>query len=94
MYSENLGTLSEKLAKKSGMTKNNSRKVIKDFLDIIGDSLVEVGRINLIGYFSLELSERKERKGRNPKTGEEIVIPASKVVKFSASSTLKEKINK
>lgn len=53
-----------------------------------GDSYTEQG----FGSFSVQ--EKKERKGRNPRTGEEMTIPASRTVKFSISKTLKDKLNK
>ena len=49
--------------------------------------------MKLVGHFSLEVKERKARKGRNPQTGKEIRIPAKKAVKFSVGKALAEKVN-
>ncbi|MGB0167381.1 MAG: HU family DNA-binding protein, partial [Luteibaculum sp.] len=51
------------------------------------------GRISLVGFGSFAVSERSARKGRNPKTGKEINIPAKKVVKFKAGADLADSVN-
>ena len=58
----------------------------------VRDGLKDGGKISLIGFGSFSVLERKARKGRNPKTGDEIEIPASKSVKFSPAKRLKEDI--
>jgi len=59
---------------------------------IIGASLKEDGAVSISGFGSFKVVERKARKGRNPQTGKEIQIPASKAVKFTPSKTLKESL--
>jgi len=58
----------------------------------VRDGLKDDGKISLIGFGSSSVLARKARKGRNPKTGDEIEIPASKYVKFSPAKRLKEDI--
>lgn len=57
------------------------------------DALVAGEKITLAGFGSFELAERGERMGRNPRTGEECLIPASKAVKFKASKAMKDAVN-
>jgi len=57
---------------------------------IIGASLKEDGAVSISGFGSFKVVERKARKGRNPQTGKEIQIPASKAVRFTPSKALKE----
>ena len=60
--------------------------------DIIGAALKKDGAVAITGFGSFKVVSRKARKGRNPRTGKEIQIPASKVVKFTAGKALKESI--
>jgi DNA-binding protein HU-beta len=60
--------------------------------DIIGASLKEGGAVTISGFGSFKVVNRKARKGRNPRTGKEIQIPASKAVKFTPGKALKENL--
>ena len=60
--------------------------------DIIGAALRKDGTVAITGFGSFKVMNRKARKGRNPRTGKEIQIPASKAVKFTAGKALKESI--
>ncbi len=77
-----------------GMTKSGTKKVIDEFLRVVENHVAEGDKVSLFEHFSLAVVERAERMGHNPKTGESIKIPAYKTVKFSASSALKDKVNK
>jgi len=59
---------------------------------IIGASLKEGGAVSISGFGSFKVIDRKARKGRNPRTGENIQIPASKAVKFTPGKSLKENL--
>jgi len=59
---------------------------------IFGATLKKGDSVSIAGFGSFKVVERKARKGRNPRTGQEIQIPASKAVKFTPSKTLKETI--
>ena len=89
----NMKELVEKMSKATGETKKRSEEIIKSFLDIVEGELADGGSVKLVGHFSLEVKERKARKGRNPQTGKEIHIPEKKAVKFSPGKGLIEKVN-
>lgn len=73
-----------------------SRKEAQQALDAICDSISEAlasgDKVSLIGFGTFEVRQRAERKGRNPQTGAEVVIPAKKAPVFKASKTLKESV--
>jgi len=81
------------MAEKAEMTKKDAEKVLKAFEDVVTEELVTGGKIQLVGFLTLEVAERKEREGRNPRTNETMVIPASKVVKFKVGKALKDAVN-
>lgn len=84
--------LVDKIAGKAGLTKAASEKALNAFLDSVQDVLVAEGRLNLTGFGTFAVETRQERKGRNPRTGDTIKIPASKVVKFRPGKNLKESV--
>lgn len=85
--------LVDKIAAQSGLTKVASEKALAAFLAAVKDVLLEEGKLNLTGFGTFAVETRKERKGRNPRTGATITIPASKVVKFRPGRKLKDMIN-
>ncbi len=84
--------LVSKIAEKASLTKADSEKALNAFLDSVQDTLVKEGKLTLTGFGTFAVEERKARNGRNPRTGEEIKIPASKVVKFRPGKILKESV--
>ena len=82
--------LVEKIAQKSQLSKKDSEKALNGCLEAIQESLTTDGKLTLTGFGTFSVAERNERKGRNPQTGEEITIPASKVVKFKPGNGLKK----
>ena len=82
------------IATKTGLTKTESEHALSSILSIISDELA-VGRkrISLPGFGTFKLTFRAARKGRNPKTGEEIDIKESYSPSFTASKTLKDLCN-
>ena len=89
----NQGELIEAVVKSSGMTKSDASKAVKTALDVMGKALKKGNSVRTtLGTFSVY--KRGRRKGRNPATGEAIKIRASKGVRFKASKTLKDKVNK
>lgn len=80
------------MAEKTGLSKNDLNQAVKAFCDTITEALKANDSVNLVGFGSFIIAERKERKGRNPSTGEEITIPASKTVKFKTGKALKAEI--
>ena len=77
---------------------NYTQKEVTEILDtakeVLVDALVEGEKVSFVGFGSFEAKERAEREGRNPATGQAMLIPATKVLKFKAGSALKEAINK
>ncbi|HLR79982.1 MAG TPA: HU family DNA-binding protein [Bacillota bacterium] len=80
------------VAEKSELSKKDAAKAVDAVLESITDSLQEGEKVQLIGFGNFEVRERAARKGRNPQTGEEIEIPASKVPAFKAGKALREAV--
>lgn len=74
------------VAAKTDVTKTDIAKVIDAAFEAAIEALKNGESVQLVGYATLSVSEKAERKGINPRTKEEIVIPAKKVVKFKAGS--------
>ena len=83
-----------KIAEESGLTKVNAERALNAFTKSVENVLVKEGKLTLTGFGTFQVEERKQRTGRNPRTGEEITIPASKVVKFRPGKLLKESVKK
>ncbi len=90
----NKADLVDKITKDSGMTKVEVTKVINSFIDAVKDALKNGDKVTLVGFGTFKIVERKERKGRNPKTGKTITIKAKKVPRFVPGKALKETVNK
>ncbi|RQD68104.1 HU family DNA-binding protein [Desulfonatronovibrio magnus] len=84
--------LVSKMADKTGLTKSDSEKALNAFLDSVQETMVDEGKLTLTGFGTFAVEERKARNGRNPRTGEEIKIPACKVVKFRPGKVLKDAV--
>lgn len=82
------------IADKSSITKSDAEKALNAFVDVVTDALSDNDKVQLVGFGTFEVGERAERTGRNPQTGEEIIIPACKALKFKAGKVLKEAVNK
>ncbi len=76
-----------------GLTKAQAAEVVDTVLDFITDSLAGGETVQLPGFGRFSVAERAERRGHNPATGKPMTIPASKVVRFKAGTTLKEAVN-
>ena len=84
----NKGELIEAVAKDAGISKALAGKVLDSAIDAITKSLSKGDRVALVGFGTFSVSSRKARSGRNPQTGKEIRIPATKVAKFKAGNKL------
>ncbi|MFO7862871.1 MAG: HU family DNA-binding protein [Salinivirgaceae bacterium] len=89
----NKAQLIDAMASKSGLSKNDSKKALEAFVGSVTDALKAGDRIQLVGFGSFSVAERSARTGRNPRTGQEISIPAKKVVKFKAGNDLSEDVS-
>ena len=84
--------LIDAVATKSDLTKQDSKKAVDALFETISNTLAKEEKIQLLGFGTFEVRERAERTGRNPQTGEEMNIPASKVPAFKPGKELKEAI--
>ena len=81
------------VAEKAEISKKDSEKALKAFVDVVAEQLKAGDKVQLVGFGTFEVSERAERTGRNPQSGKEMVIPASKAPKFKAGKALKDMVN-
>lgn len=88
----NKGELVQQVMDKSDLNKKDATKAVEATFDSILEALKNGVSVNLIGFGNFEVRERSARKGRNPQTGEEIDIAASKVPAFKPGKTLKEAV--
>ena len=89
----NKNELISAMASNANMKKIDAEKALKSFIDTVTEELKNGGRVQLVGFGSFEVTERAERQGRNPATGETITIPASKSPRFKAGRSLKDIVN-
>lgn len=84
--------MAENLYEEIGLSKSESRVLVGLFFDTIGDRLESAEQVKITGFGNFELRRKKERSGRNPKTGEEYPIRARRVVTFHASEKLRDQL--
>lgn len=82
------------VAEKAGLSKKDTEKVINATFDSITAELVAGEKVSLVGFGSFDVKLRGERIGRNPRTKEEVTIPASRVPQFKAGKALKDAVAK
>ena len=78
----------------SNLKKNDVQTIIDNFLNIIIAEVADGEKVQITGFGSFERKDRGERIVKNPRTGEDITVPPSKVPSFIAGSVFKEKVNK
>jgi len=83
----------EEIAAKNSFTKNKSFEILETFLEIIKRSLVSGEDVMVSGFGKFSVQSKKERKGRNPATGETLMLKPRKIVAFKWSGKLKERLN-
>lgn len=81
------------MAEKAEISKKDSEKALKAFMDVVVDELKKGEKVQLVGFGTFEVSERAAREGRNPQTGKAMKIAASKAPKFKAGKALKDMLN-
>jgi DNA-binding protein HU-beta len=89
----NKAELVDRVAESTGKTKKEASQVVDVVLQTISQALQQGEKVTLIGFGNFEVRERQARTGRNPQTGEEIQIEASKVPSFKPGKQLKELVN-
>ena len=82
------------VALKSGLKKTEAEQALNALLDAMTEALAKGDKIQLTGFGSFEVKNRAERTGRNPRTGENVLIEASSTVQFHAGKALKDAVNK
>ncbi len=82
--------LINEISKKTGLTKKDSTAALDAFIEAVKASLKKGSDVRLVGFGTFTVRKRKAKKGRNPRTGEEIKIPAKKVPAFRPASELKK----
>jgi DNA-binding protein HU-beta len=86
----NKGELVDEIARKADVTKKQADAVLSAALDAIMEAVANGDKVTLVGFGSFESRERKAREGRNPKTGDTMLIPETTVPAFSAGKSFKE----
>ena len=81
------------IAEKADITKKSASDVTDAVFAVISEAMANGDKIAISGFGTFETVDRAARKGRNPKTGETIDIPASKAVKLKVAKALKEMVN-
>ncbi len=89
----NKAELIDAIAAKSALTKKDAEKALKAFEETVVEELKKGEKVQMVGFGTFEVSERGEREGRNPQTGETMTIAASKNAKFKAGKALKDQLN-
>ena len=81
------------IAEKAELEKDDAKKALNAFIEVVGDELKKGEKIQIIGFGTFEVSERAAREGRNPQTGETMETKASRNPKFKAGKALKDSLN-
>ncbi len=86
--------LVKNISKKTGLSQRKVLEVVNSFISALREGIEKDGKVILVGFGTFEVKTRKARKGRNPRTGKPIDIPARKYVKFRPGKALREKVEK
>ena len=89
----NKSELINALVEKTGFSKKNAETALNAFVDTVKGSLAKGEKVQLIGFGTFDVKKRPARTARNPRTGAEIKIKASKAPAFKAGKALKDKVN-
>ena len=83
----------ESVQNQTGFPKNRSSEIIETLLEIIKSTLASGEDVMISGFGKFRVNEKKERKGRNPATGEDMMLSPRKVVTFKCSGKLRDRVN-
>jgi DNA-binding protein HU-beta len=89
----NKADLVNEISSRTGLTKTKTNDVVDAIVESIQGALAKGEKVTLVGFGTFDTIVRKERKGRNPKTGDEITIPSKKAARFKAGSGLSNVVN-
>lgn len=82
------------VSESTGLSKKDCEKAVSATFETITNELVAGGKVSLVGFGNFDVKDRSERVGRNPKTKEEIIIPATRVPQFKVGKALKDAVAK
>ena len=82
------------VTEKADFSKKDADKAVAAVLDSITDALAQGDKVQIVGFGTFEVRARAEKQGRNPKTGEAMIVPASNLPAFKAGKALKEAVAK
>jgi DNA-binding protein HU-beta/integration host factor subunit beta len=86
--------MAKAIAEEMGLTQGQAKEVVQRVLDGITETLVNEGRLELRNFGVFEVRERKPRKARNPRTGEDVSVPAKLVVTFKPGQEMEERVGR
>ncbi|MBE0508040.1 MAG: integration host factor subunit alpha [Marinospirillum sp.] len=86
--------MAEKLINELGLSKRDAKDMVELFFSEIRECLTDNEQVKISGFGNFDLRDKRERPGRNPKTGEEIPISARRVVTFKAGQKLKARVER
>jgi len=84
--------MAQAIAEEMGLTQTQAQEIVQRVLDDITETLVQEGRIELRNFGVFEVRKRKPRRARNPRTGEQVEVPAKLVVTFKPGREMEERV--
>lgn len=86
--------LAKRLDEEIGLTNREAKEIVELFFQQIGEALVKGQQVKISGFGNFTLHDKRERPGRNPRTGEEVPVSARRVVTFHCGQKLKARVEK
>lgn len=86
--------IAERIQAKTGFTKRESSEILDKFFELLKETLKTGEKIKIAGFGNFDIKQKKDRKGRNPQTGETITIEARRIISFKPSTLLRNAINR
>lgn len=86
--------IAERIRVKTGFSKKESAEILENIFDLLKTTLETGEKIKVAGFGNFEIKQKKDRRGRNPQTGETIIIAQRKILSFKPSSIMKANINR
>ncbi len=81
------------VAKKAMLSEKEAKNAVNAFTEVVEEALADNQKVQLVGFGTFDISKRAARTGKNPRTGETIMIPEMNMPRFKAGKALKEKVN-
>ncbi len=86
--------LAKHLDEQIGLTNREAKEIVELYFQYISDALIQAQQVKISGFGNFTLHDKKERPGRNPRTGEEVPVTARRVVTFHCGQKLKSRVEK